>query len=265
MWTSMRSRLLPCLLKTRKLFYECLKPRTNNIITYSQLRQVKLFSSNNKKDTDDDKNVENESDNLSGSIYTTHKVFEDKDAEIIFDISEKRAISLEDLQSEEDVHDPYEGINLNRGVTGVFDIEDLVLLLQRDNAKNICVVSVSSHLSYTDYIVIVTGTSNKHMQALATFVRKVYKLKKSKKDVVPKIEGANSKDWVALDLGNIILHIFSHSARLAYDLETLWSVGTVYDDKSRSITEDIMDQYKTFLSELEPMENDDENSKIDEK
>lgn len=60
---------------------------------------------------------------------------------------------------------------------------------------------MASELSYADYIVIVTGRSNKHMKALASFVRKVYKLKKHKTDIFVKIEGKNSKDWIALDLG----------------------------------------------------------------
>lgn len=60
---------------------------------------------------------------------------------------------------------------------------------------------MASELSYADYIVIVTGRSNKHMKALASFVRKVYKLKKYKTDILVKIEGKNSKDWIALDLG----------------------------------------------------------------
>lgn len=67
---------------------------------------------------------------------------------------------------------------------------------------------MSSELSYADYIVIVTGRSNKHMKALASFVRKVYKLKKHKTDILVKIEGKNSKDWIALDLGIFFIYIF---------------------------------------------------------
>lgn len=58
-----------------------------------------------------------------------------------------------------------------------------------------------------DYIVVVSGNSQKHMNALATFVRKVYKLKRHKTDLIPKIEGENSKDWLALDLGECIFRI----------------------------------------------------------
>jgi len=91
------------------------------------------------------------------------------------------------------------------GVTGVFDIEQLIELLERDKAKNIFVASVPKEYAYVDYIVIVTGSSQKHMNALATFVRKIYKLKRHRNELIPKIEGENSKDWMALDLGK---HIF---------------------------------------------------------
>lgn len=50
------------------------------------------------------------------------------------------------------------------------------------------------------------------------------------------------------------MHIFSEHARNHYDLETLWTVGSQYDDKSNISDEevDIMDQYNAFLAELEP-------------
>ncbi|CAD1477374.1 unnamed protein product, partial [Heterotrigona itama] len=212
----MRS-LLTNLLRTKKQFCEYLKPSVNNIITYSQLRQITIFSNNSQKWLNNDKIVKTESHNLVSSIGMTHKIFEDQDAEIIFDASEKQeAINLEDLRIEEEPYDPYEGINLKR-------------------------------------------RSKKHMQALANFVRKVYKLKKNKTDFLPKIEGENSNDWIAVDLGNIVLHIFSNNARSLYDLEVLWSVGPDYDDKNKNSTEDdIMEQYNTFLSDLEPIENDDD-------
>lgn len=88
------------------------------------------------------------------------------------------------------------------GITGVFDIEDLVVLLERDKAKNIFVASVPKEYAYVDYIVVATGKSQKHMSALATFIRKVYKLKKHETDKIPKIEGEQSKEWIAIDLGN---------------------------------------------------------------
>lgn len=66
-------------------------------------------------------------------------------------------------------------------------------------------------------------------------------------------------------VGNIALHIFLRPARLLYDLETLWSVGPDYDEKSLNTTEDIMEQYNAFLSNLEPIENDEQDTKIHKK
>lgn len=99
----------------------------------------------------------------------------------------------------------YQYNRFSGGVNGVFEIEDLISLLQKSNAKNIFVTSVPSELQYVDYVVIVTGRSKKHMQSLANFIRKVYKLKKNKTDFLPKIEGEDSKDWLALDLGNFLI------------------------------------------------------------
>ncbi|XP_076648911.1 ribosomal silencing factor RsfS-like protein, 312 [Halictus rubicundus] len=256
----MRGRLQSSLLQTRKLFYEYFKPCVNNVITYSQLRQVRQFSVKNDEEFKSIENLKSNSDNLSGSFGSTYKVFDEKDAEIILDVSEKEeTIQLEDLQFEEEYHDPYVGVNLKRGVTGVFEIEDLVSLLQKENAKNIFVAVVPPELSYVNYIVVVTGKSHKHMKALATFVRKVYKLKRHKTDAIPKIEGEKSKDWIALDLGNIALHIFSIPTRGLYDLETLWAVGPEYDSKSRETgdKDDIMEQFNQFLSDMDPIDEDD--------
>lgn len=110
----MRS-LISSFLQTRRLFYENFKPCTNNVVTYFQFRQITKFSNNYRKHSTNDKNVEGQSHNLFDSITGTHKAFEDKDAEIIFDIHEKQeAIDLEDLRIIKEHYDPYEGINLKR-------------------------------------------------------------------------------------------------------------------------------------------------------
>ncbi|XP_029156091.1 uncharacterized protein LOC114928890 [Nylanderia fulva] len=224
--------------------------------TYSQFRETRRFSNKPGNPGEDDAS-KNADDNLATAIGSKYKTFHDEDADVILDVSEElQKISLEDINQQQEDHDPYAGINLSHGTTGVYDIEELVTLLERDKAKNIFVASVPKEYAYVDYIVVVTGRSQKHMSALATFVRKVYKLKRHPTDLIPKIEGENSKDWLALDLGNIVLHIFSHSAREHYDLETLWTVGTRYDDKSNELQElNIMDKYNAFLAEFQPADN----------
>lgn len=55
--------------------------------------------------------------------------------------------------------------------------------------------------------------------------------------------------------GNIALHIFSDKARLTYDLETLWSVGPEYDEKTNKKSEvvDIFENYSAYLKDLKPL------------
>lgn len=89
------------------------------------------------------------------------------------------------------------------GKHGVIDIEDLVEVLKRENSENIFVAKVPREIKYVDYICIVSGKSQRHMQAIAQFVRKVYKQKRHKNEIVPKLEGESSKDWMALDLGKV--------------------------------------------------------------
>lgn len=74
--------------------------------------------------------------------------------------------------------------------------------------------------------------SNRHLLGLATFVRKRFKMTHRKStDRLPYLEKKRKYDgWIALDLGNIILHIFEQEVRDYYDLEMLWTVGPVFDD-----------------------------------
>lgn len=164
------------------------------------------------------------------------------------------------------------------GLTGVFEIDDLVEVLLKDNAQNLFVCSVPKELKYVDYICVVTGRSYRHRKAMAQFVRKMFKLKMNNTDVIPKIEGEGSKDWMALDLGifkfkivdivvvsnifvtgNIALHIFSTEAREQYDLESLWTVGPDYDRECNKPNDELIEMYEKhsiYLSDLTP------NSKI---
>ncbi|CAH4031604.1 uncharacterized protein LOC123711067 [Pieris brassicae] len=151
--------------------------------------------------------------------------------------------------------DEFDGINLERGKNGVFEIEDLVDLLHRENSRDVFVTTVPKHINYVNYICIVTARSKKHIQALAEFVRKVYKRKCSKSDYIPRLEGKDSDQWIALDLGNIALHIFSDKTRKVYDLETLWSVGPEYDEEihKKSDVVDILENYSSYLKDLKPL------------
>ena len=128
--------------------------------------------------------------------------------------------------------DEFGGISLKRGETGVFDVEDLVEILRMQKLQHVAVVSLPEELQYVNYMVICTGRSAKQMTAVAEFIRLVFKKRCNVKEKIPAVEGKDNKDWIALDLGNIALHIFSAKYRKAYDLETLWTCGAKYDELS---------------------------------
>lgn len=93
------------------------------------------------------------------------------------------------------------------------------------------------------------------MIAIAEFIRKVYKMKRISTDILPKIEGETSNDWVALDLGNIALHIFKSETRKKYDLESLWSVGREFDkecNKPETALIEMYEKHSIYLSDLTP-------------
>ncbi|XP_037043960.1 mitochondrial assembly of ribosomal large subunit protein 1 [Bradysia coprophila] len=190
------------------------------------------------------------------AVASKFNVYSDENAPVIFDVDEERQRISEDIAETDDLlDDVYAGLNLERGATGVFEIEDLVEVLRRENAVNIFVCTVPKHLKYVDYLCVVSGRSHRHRLALAQFVRKLFKIKRHRGDVLPKIEGEKSKTWMALDLGNIALHILSENARHQYDIESLWSVGREFDLECNKPADDVvelLENHTLFLKDLMP-------------
>jgi len=85
----------------------------------------------------------------------------------------------------------------------------------------ITTLDVRGKTSFTDYMVIATGTSDRHIRSLCDYVAE--KAKESGFTVLG-IEGDLGSDWVLLDLGDVIVHVMTAQAREFYQLEKLWSV-----------------------------------------
>lgn len=191
------------------------------------------------------------------SLNIPHGAIEDREkiSPTLSEKSEDEWMELGDLEVETEVQDEFKGISLKRGVTGVFDIEELVHLLHREHLNDIATIAIPSELNFVDYMVITTGRSAKQMEAVAEFIRKVFKRRALPSDPLPVIEGKNNKDWIAMDLGNIALHIFSRTTRETYDLETLWTCGAKYDDLSQETD----NPFATFKPELPNFETTHQN------
>ncbi|XP_017103976.2 uncharacterized protein RsfS312 [Drosophila bipectinata] len=175
----------------------------------------------------------NSGQSLVGGVQNKYKIFRDENSPEIFDVEEARQLEQQLTEEPEIEEDKYYGLNIKRGVHGVFDVEDLVELLRKENVDDIFVCSVPEDLKYVDHMVICSGRSYRHMLSTAEFVRRMFKIKRVKGDILPRIEGGKSRDWMAMDLGNIALHIFSPQAREEYDLESLWAIGSQFDRESQ--------------------------------
>jgi len=122
----------------------------------------------------------------------------------------------------------------NRGQEGVFDLPELMDVLRAENVQDVVVVKVPDDMNYADYLVIGTGFSFRHLKSVMEYVKKLHKGKRGKKDPHATIEGLESEDWLVVDMGNIVLHLFHPEARSEWDLETLWTVGPEFDDLTNS-------------------------------
>ncbi len=113
-------------------------------------------------------------------------------------------------------------------------VEDLLKIVQEvlDDRKgqNIVTLDVRGKTSFTDYMIVVTGTSDRHLKSLCDYV--VEKAKESGFRPLG-IEGDLGSDWVLLDLADIIVHAMTAQSREFYQLEKLWSVeGTTQTEEA---------------------------------
>jgi iojap-like ribosome-associated protein len=88
-------------------------------------------------------------------------------------------------------------------------------------AKDLVVLDLQKLVSYTDYFVIATGTSDRHVQAISD---RVYRRLKDKLHRLPiSYEGQDSGQWVLIDYGDVVFHVFQKEPRQFYGLDELWS------------------------------------------
>jgi ribosome silencing factor RsfS/YbeB/iojap len=94
--------------------------------------------------------------------------------------------------------------------------------LEELKALNITELDVRGKTSIADYIVVASGTSTRHVKAIAD---EVVKYAKRAGSMPLGVEGQREAEWVLIDLGDIVCHVMLPRVREFYGLERLWSVG----------------------------------------
>lgn len=91
--------------------------------------------------------------------------------------------------------------------------------LENSKAVSANVINFENKGMMTEALIVVSGTSNVHMQAIANKLAE--QLKENKIEYT--VEGLNSDVWVLVDCGDVVVHIFSEESREFYALEKLWN------------------------------------------
>ncbi|HEV2861634.1 MAG TPA: ribosome silencing factor [Pyrinomonadaceae bacterium] len=87
-------------------------------------------------------------------------------------------------------------------------------------ALDLVVLDLRAVAQFTDFFLIASGTNVRQVQAIADAV--VEDLRKKHRARPARVEGYNAAEWVLLDYGDFIFHVFEEKARRFYDLERLW-------------------------------------------
>ena len=99
------------------------------------------------------------------------------------------------------------------------DVRTAVQAAEEKKAQDLVVLQVAEITSFTDYFIICSGSSTRQVQAIADAIAEQLK----KRGVRPmNTEGYANAEWVLIDFGTFVAHIFTETSRRFYDLERLW-------------------------------------------
>ncbi|XP_054847903.1 mitochondrial assembly of ribosomal large subunit protein 1 [Eublepharis macularius] len=124
-----------------------------------------------------------------------------------------------------------------------FSIDHMVSLLRQENAKDICVIQLPPEMRYSNYFIIVSGSSARHLHAMAHYLVKMYKHLKTDSEPHVLIEGRETDNWLCIDFGNIVVHFMLPETREIYELEKLWTLRSYDDQLAQMVPESLPDDF----------------------
>ncbi len=106
--------------------------------------------------------------------------------------------------------------------------KEIAKLMEDGKGNDVTLLDISGLNSWTDYFVIVTVTSSAHWQGLYKQIKEYIKENDLEIHLTNR-KSPDGDDWNLIDLGSIVVHLMSESARTFYDLEKLWHAGKIID------------------------------------
>lgn len=99
--------------------------------------------------------------------------------------------------------------------------------LNDDQAEDVSIIELAGKTAIADYMVIASGRNPRHMGAMAEHLRELIK---AERGITPPIEGERQGDWILIDGGDVIVHLFRPEIRGLYNLEKMWGAGAPTGD-----------------------------------
>lgn len=129
-------------------------------------------------------------------------------------------MTLTTVHAKEKTHNVFSQ-GMERSTTGAAKTLELVLeSLEDSKAENVTPIDIAGKSAIGDYMVIVSGRSNRHVTAIADHL--IDDLKAAGLGQA-RVEGLETGDWVLIDAGDIIIHVFRPETREFYNLEKMWA------------------------------------------
>jgi len=110
--------------------------------------------------------------------------------------------------------------------------EQLIALLDDKKAEQVSIIDLQKKSILADYLLIASAQSSRQLYAIAEHIG----IELKRQGIMPIIDGTPPTDWVVVDAGDIIVHLFRPEARTFYNLEKMWStiITSEQDDEAPS-------------------------------
>lgn len=128
--------------------------------------------------------------------------------------------------------DPALGTHHESGEYSPANLKDLIVqVLDENKAEEIEVIDLMGQTSLADYMIVASGTSTRQVAALAG---KIAEKLDTTSNPVLRVEGLPAADWVVVDCGDIIVHLFRPEVRAFYSIEKMWNATATSAPKGSS-------------------------------